>query len=264
MSLPTITRRLIDDVRRLRFGPPVAYVYNPLEYASRPHLSYVAKYAHAGVEVLFVGMNPGPWGMAQTGVPFGEVGMVRDWLGIDEPVRKPKREHPKRPVEGFACHRREVSGTRLWGWARNTFGTPKQFFSRFFVANYCPLCFLEESGRNLTPDKLPITERRPLLAACDRALRDTVLHLKPRRIVGIGRFAEDRAREALADLDVTIGRISHPSPASPAANRGWAKQIAAELEKMGIELPGRPKQFHAVAGRKIGVPHSGHTADSIL
>lgn len=240
--LQSITRRLVADVRRLRFGAPVAYVYNPLEYASQAHLRYVATYARVGVDVLLVGMNPGPWGMAQTGVPFGEVGMVRDWLGIDEPVRKPKREHPKRPVEGFSCSRREVSGMRLWGWARETFGTPKQFFSKFFVANYCPLCFMEISGRNLTPDKLPIAERGPLLKACDRAMRDTVLHLRPRMVIGVGGFAEKRASIALDGLDVTIGRISHPSPASPAANRGWAKLITAELGKMGIDLPGDPKR----------------------
>lgn len=238
MSLLEITRRLAHDVNRLRFSPPVAYVYNPLEYASKAHLSYVTKYARSGVEVLFLGMNPGPWGMAQTGVPFGEVAMVRDWLGINEPVKKPKREHPKRPIEGFACHRSEISGTRLWGWARDTFGTPQRFFSRFFVANYCPLCFMEESGRNLTPDKLPVAERRPLLAACDRALRDTVLQLKPRRIIGVGGFAEKRARDVLTDLDLPIGRISHPSPASPIANRGWAGLVKRELQELGIKIPG--------------------------
>ncbi len=238
MSLLEITRRLAHDVNRLRFSPPVAYVYNPLEYASKPHTCYVKKYARPDIEVLFVGMNPGPWGMAQTGVPFGEVSMVRDWLEIDEPVQKPKREHPKRPIEGFACHRSEISGTRLWGWARDTFGTPQRFFSRFFVANYCPLCFMEQSGRNLTPDKLPVAERRPLLAACDRALRDTVLQLKPRRIIGVGGFAEKRARDVLTDLDLPIGRISHPSPASPIANRGWAGLVKRELQELGIKIPG--------------------------
>ena len=33
--------------------------------------------------VVFLGMNPGPFGMAQVGVPFGEVAAVRDWLRID-------------------------------------------------------------------------------------------------------------------------------------------------------------------------------------
>lgn len=264
MSLSAITRRLVRDIRRLRFSPPVQIVYNPLEYALKPHLTFVTKYARIGVETLFIGMNPGPWGMAQTGVPFGEVSMVRDWLEIDEPVQKPKREHPKRPVNGFDCHRSEVSGMRFWGWARDTFGTPKKFFSSFFVANYCPLCFMEESGRNLTPDKLPRAERQPLLQACDRALRATVELLQPKIIVGIGQFAENRARDSLAGLRVRIGRICHPSPASPIANRGWAKRMTAELKDMGIELPPTSRQAYATAGRKIGVPHSGHTADSIL
>src|SRR5688572_32536315 len=95
-------------------------------------------------------MNPGPFGMAQTGVPFGDVAMVRDWLGIVAAVAKPRDEHPKRPVLGFECQRSEVSGARLWGWARARFGTPQRFFERFFVANYCPLAFMESSGANRT------------------------------------------------------------------------------------------------------------------
>ena len=124
----------------------------------------------APVRVLYFGMNPGPFGMAQTGVPFGEVAAVRDWLGIEAPVERPAREHPKRRVEGFACRRSEVSGARLWGWARARFGTPERFFARFFVWNWCPLGFLADSGANLTPAELPAAERRALEAVCDRAL----------------------------------------------------------------------------------------------
>ena len=182
-------------------------------------------------------MNPGPWGMVQTGVPFGEIEHVRDWLGLEAPVARPAAEHPKRPIEGFSCSRREVSGRRLWGWARERFGTPERFFARFFVWNYCPLVFMEESGRNRTPDKLPVAERDPLFAACDRALAEAVEVLGVRRIVGIGKFAEGRAREALAGRDVEIGSILHPSPASPAANRGWAEQAEAGLAALGVELP---------------------------
>lgn len=181
-------------------------------------------------------MNPGPWGMAQIGVPFGEISLARDWLGIEGEIGRPEREHPKRPVEGWECRRSEVSGGRLWGWAKDRFGTPERFFERFFVHNYCPLVFMEESGRNRTPDRLPAAECAPLYAACDRALRATVERLAPRRVVGIGRFAEDRARAALEGLDVEIGRVLHPSPASPAANRGWAEAVERQLGEMGIEL----------------------------
>jgi single-strand selective monofunctional uracil DNA glycosylase len=236
-ALVDIARRLGEDVDCLRFAPPVTHVYNPLDYAWKAHARYLELYGEAPKEVLFLGMNPGPWGMAQTGVPFGEVNAVRDWLGIDAKIDRPKNEHPKRQVAGLACTRSEVSGARLWGWAREIFGTPEHFFSRFFIANYCPLAFLEESGRNWTPEKLPADERGPLLEICDRALRHTVEHLRPEMVVGVGAFAEGRARAALDDIDVAIGRILHPSPASPAANRGWAEQATRELRELGVDLP---------------------------
>ncbi len=236
MNLNRTTVALIEDLRPLRFGPPVTHVYNPLEYAGKSYKQYLKLYGGRPKEVVLVGMNPGPWGMAQTGVPFGEVSSVRDWMGIEARVGDPPVIHPKRPVQGFACARSEVSGKRLWGWASNAFDTPERFFARFFVANYCPLIFYEESGKNRTPDSLRAAEKRPLLAACDLALRRTVEWLEPAHVVGIGNFAEARAREALAGIDVRIGRIAHPSPANPRANRGWEPLIAKEFAAQGIRI----------------------------
>jgi len=236
MALSDITGALVQDLRPLRFGPPVTHVYQPLLYARAAHDRYLELAGEGPKEVVLVGMNPGPWGMAQTGVPFGAVQPVREWLGIQAPVGRPAAEHPRRPVEGFACRRQEVSGLRLWGWVRKTFHTPQRFFHRFFVANYCPLLFLEENGRNRTPDRLPVAERQALFAACDLALRRTVEGLRPCWVLGVGGFAEGRARPALAGLPVRIGRISHPSPASPAANRGWEKLVERELAALGIRL----------------------------
>lgn len=235
-----ISRRLTRKLGRMRFAAPVAHVYNPLVYARANHESYLKRYAHPGVEAVLLGMNPGPFGMVQTGVPFGEVEYCRDWLDISGPVKQPKSSHPKRPVQGFACTRREVSGRRLWGWAQERFGKPEAFFRRIFVFNYCPLAFLEDSGRNRTPDKLPAAEKDALFAACDEALAQTMDWLKPKQVVGIGAFAEKRAREALDSSKFSIGRILHPSPASPAANRGWAEQADAQLLALGVSLEPRP------------------------
>jgi len=230
--LDELTRRL----EALRFGPPVTHVYNPLVYARQPLERYLRLYGSGRREVLLLGMNPGPWGMAQTGVPFGDAVSVRDWLRIREPVGAPARPHPKRPVLGLACPRREVSGKRLWGWAETAFGTPERFFSRFLVLNYCPLLFLEASGRNRTPDKLAGQEREPLFAACDHALRRTVEDLKPGVVVGIGRFAEERARLSLTGFAGALGRITHPSPANPRANRDWEGCVREDLAALGIRL----------------------------
>ncbi|MBT8063902.1 MAG: single-stranded DNA-binding protein [Gammaproteobacteria bacterium] len=235
-ELVRIYRELSRAVATLNFGPPVTHVYNPLDYARDPAEQYLERAARREPEALFLGMNPGPWGMAQTGVPFGSIPLVRDWLGIEGPVGKPEPEHPRRKVEGFAVRREEVSGNRFWGWARERFGTADRFFSRFFVANYCPLVFMEETGRNRTPDKLPAAEQSALFGACDRALREVVGVLRPHRVVAIGAFAEKRAAAALAGQGLPIGRILHPSPASPVANRGWAPQAEQQLRELGIAI----------------------------
>lgn len=229
-----IARRLAARVARLHFAAPVAFVYNPLRYAGAAHAAYLKRFGTRPREVLLVGMNPGPWGMAQTGVPFGDVRSVREWLGIEAPVRRPAREHPKRPILGFACPRREVSGARLWGWARDRFQTPDRFFKRFMVLNYCPLMFTDAQGRNLTPDKLTNFSTAPLLKACDEALVEFVRYYGCRMIVGVGAFAARRAETALNGCGVHVGRMPHPSPASPAANRDWAGQADMALRRLGL------------------------------
>jgi single-strand selective monofunctional uracil DNA glycosylase len=174
--------------------------------------------------------------MVQTGVPFGDVEMVRDWLGITGRVAGPATTHPNRPVRGFSCRRGEISGRRLWGWVREVFGTPQRFFTRCFVLNYCPLCFFAADGRNLTPDRLGAGDRGPLFAACDHALRAAVELLQPRLVIGIGRFAEKRARAALAGMELAIACAPHPSGANPRASRDWGGQMSATFRAAGVDL----------------------------
>ena len=233
-ELRKITRALSRDLAKLEIGAPVTHVLDPLTYARAPHELYLEKFGGKGGRALFLGMNPGPWGMAQTGVPFGEIKSVRDWMGIEAKVKVPANEHPKRPVQGFACTRSEVSGRRLWSWAADRHGSAEKFFARFFVLNYCPLIFLEETGRNRTPDKLARAERDEIYERCDAALRAFVEVLEPTILIGVGGFAEARAKTALSESfpRLSIGRVLHPSPASPLANRGWAERAEKDLARL--------------------------------
>ncbi|MDB5813914.1 MAG: smuG [Rhodocyclales bacterium] len=232
-TLIVAANSLSAKVGAMRFAAPITHIYNPLDYAWAPHEIYLRRYGKSGKKVIFVGMNPGPFGMVQTGVPFGEIAAVRDWMNIEAEVNLPTEQNPKRPIEGFACPRSEVSGRRLWGLFAQRFGTAEAFFADHFVANYCPLAFFEE-GRNATPDKLPAREQLPLLAACDEHLRTMVETLAPEWVIGVGAWAEDRARLACVGLDVRYGRVLHPSPASPAANRGWAEAATKQMVAQGV------------------------------
>ena len=231
-ALITAADELRCRLRGLRFPEPVAFTYNPLEYAWDRHCDYLRRYGNGPKKVLFLGMNPGPYGMAQTGVPFGEIAHVRDWLGISGPVGKPEPEHPKRPVEGMDCPRREVSGSRLWGLMRDRFGTPEAFFARHAVLPYCPAMWMKDSGANVPPNVLRAADRRPLEAVCDRYLAEVVDVLRPRHLVAIGVYAEEALHRASPGAEVV--RILHPSPASPAANRDWAGSVVRTLENAGI------------------------------
>jgi single-strand selective monofunctional uracil DNA glycosylase len=235
-ELISAAAKLRDEVDELSFAAPVTHVYNPLRYAWKAHQAYLRHANKRGAEILFLGMNPGPWGMAQTGVPFGEIAAARDWIGIDVAVEHPSNEHPKRPVEGFQCQRSEVSGRRLWGLFRDRFDNAPSFFENHFVANYCPLVFMEESGKNRTPDKLPASERQPLDAVCDQHLQNLLRVLAPKHAVGVGAYAEKciaRAVEA-SGSDAVVSRILHPSPASPAANKDWSGTATKQMQEAGI------------------------------
>ncbi|HEX5513824.1 MAG TPA: uracil-DNA glycosylase family protein [Gammaproteobacteria bacterium] len=242
--MATIGDRLVETMQALgqacealTFEPPVAYVYNPLVYAWAPYADYLHRYAHSGIEAVLVGMNPGPFGMLQTGIPFGDVGVVRDWLGIEGVVEPPPRQHPKRPVQGFAIRRGEVSGRRVWGWARERFQTPERFFAHFFVINYCPLGLFDASGANLTPDALRGAQRDALYAVCDQALSDVLCLLQPKAAIGVGRFAEQRLQAVVPALNIRAMGVTHPSPANPRSHGGWGPHMDAVAAELGLSTP---------------------------
>ena len=237
-GLITAAKQLRSELDTLQFSAPVSWVYNPLHYAWPSQEKYLNMYGGGPCRVFLLGMNPGPWGMAQTGVPFGEIDSVRSYLKIETKIGKPKREHPKRPIEGFACTRSEVSGKRLWGLFSERFPNAKDFFAEHFVSNYCPLVFMDDGARNVTPDKLPATEMKELDATCDQHLQKSLLLLEPEFAVGVGAYAQaclKRVCDSHVNLQsIKVSKILHPSPASPAANRGWAEQATIQMVEAGI------------------------------
>ncbi len=235
-SLIAAADQLRQALRPLAFPPPVSHTYNPLEYAWERHCDYLGRFCQGPKRVLLLGMNPGPYGMAQTGVPFGEIPAVRDWMGISGPVGKPDPEHPRRPITGFDCPRSEVSGRRLWGLFAEKFGTPERFFAQHFVANYCPLVWMKDTGANLTPDKIPAEAMNPVTEACLTHLRTIIEILQPRYLIGVGGYAAKQFAIVAENLGntATLGKILHPSPASPAANRDWAGTATRQLEELGV------------------------------
>jgi single-strand selective monofunctional uracil DNA glycosylase len=233
-SLMRAARRLVCALDDLCFAAPVSHVYSPLTYAWSCYEAYVRKFANNPKRVIFLGMNPGPFGMVQTGIPFGEIAAVRDWLRIEGQLIHPERQHSRRPILGFACPRSEVSGRRLWGLFAQRFQTPQRFFAEHLVMNYCPLAFLESSGRNRTPDKLSPREKAALFAVCDEHLLEVVSALQPEWLIGIGDFAFRRARGIVPTKPLQLGQVLHPSPASPAANRDWARAASRQLENLGV------------------------------
>lgn len=237
-ALEMAGKKLISELSSLHFSEPVTHTYNPMEYAWEAHCEYLRRFANTTKKVLFLGMNPGPWGMAQTGIPFGEIPAVRDWMGIELEIGQPRVPHPKRPIEGFACERSEVSGRRLWGLFASKFPDANDFFADHFVSNFCPLVWMAETGRNITPDKLPKAEFAPVAAACHQYLATLIDELQPSHLIGVGAFAEKQlkatAKAAFPEKEFAIAKILHPSPASPLANKGWPNIPTQQLSELGL------------------------------
>lgn len=230
--LGTIAQDLSRELRSVRPRRVVACTYDPLDYAWKAHSAYLAL-ARPRPRALMLGMNPGPFGMVQTGVPFGEVEAVRRFLGITSGVKAPSETHPRRPVLGFDCARSEVSGRRFWGLMEKVFGTPERFFRSAFVWNWCPLAFTARSGANITPDKVEAAARMRIERACDRALTRVIEAMEPRMLIGVGAFARD-AGIRVTKATMPVYMVLHPSPASPAANRGWERQARSQLKACGF------------------------------
>lgn len=249
VAAQTLSSKCDQVIKKIEGNSEVAHATNPLDYAWPHHVQYLEKWGGLGATTLLLGMNPGPWGMAQTGVPFGATEVARDFLEIEaRNLETPANAHPKRPIEGMALERQEVSGTRIWNLMEQHYGSAKATFEHLFVVNHCPLLLLGERGQNITPNNVPAAVIAPVLEACDEHLREVVDILGITHIIGIGKYAEQRARKAFVagkkgpgqsrnGRKITIDTCWHPSPASPLANKNkgadWRANVVACLQRNG-------------------------------
>ena len=227
--------KLRDDVEKFADSlvkeGSVDAVYNPLAYAWEPHRAYLELASGGGAKTLLLGMNPGPHGMGQMGIPFAATSVVRKLLKITNlEVGQPRKPHPKRPISGLDWPKEEVSGTRLWGLLANEYGSAESIFKSVFLLNHCPLMlFSGERATNITPDKITGPTTKALLERCDEHLREVVDIMQIERVIGVGRYSEKRALNALSGIDISVTTCWHPSPASPLANRNkgedWKKNV---------------------------------------
>ena len=227
--------KLRDDVEKFADSlvkeGSVDAVYNPLAYAWEPHRAYLELASGGGAKTLLLGMNPGPHGMGQMGIPFAATSVVRELLKITNlEVGQPRKPHPKRPISGLDWPKEEVSGTRLWGLLANEYGSAESIFKSVFLLNHCPLMlFSGERATNITPDKITGPTTKALLERCDEHLREVVDIMQIEQVIGVGRYSETRALNALSGIDISVTTCWHPSPASPLANRNkgedWKENV---------------------------------------
>ena len=210
----------------------VDYVYNPLIYAWEPHKAFIELGGNKGAKTILLGMNPGPHGMGQMGIPFAATSIVRDLFKIRNlPVLQPEKIHPKRKVIGLGWHKEEISGTRLWNALIDYYGTTENIFSKVFVVNHCPLMFFKGvNATNVTPDKIPGETIKKIIQRCDIYLKDIVEIMQIETVIGVGKYSKKRAEIALKDTKVNLKSCWHPSPASPLANKNKGRDWRENFE----------------------------------
>ena len=215
----------------------IDYAYNPLDYAWKPHKVYLEKYGGLGAKTIIMGMNPGH-GMGNTGIPFGCPEKVKTYLDITNlKVKQPMKTHPKRKITGLECTKPEISGKRIWGIIEEIYGSPTNAFNEIFVLNHFPLWMFNESGQNITPDKLRKSTTKEIFTACNKYLTDVAQILNCKTIIGVGKYAQKMAKLALSDNEIKtiiVKEIPHPSPANPLANKDKGK-IWKKLSKKVIK-----------------------------
>lgn len=199
------------------------FIYNPLEYCLDPFIQYLEKGGEKR-DIVFLGMNPGPFGMMQNGIPFGASNFVNNYLNIEKDFDKQKieKEHPKYKIIGKNIERQEISGTKLWGLIQSFYPDSNTFLENQIVLNYLQLAILDkEKGKNITPDKLNKDVRTKIENICDNQLREILDILESKVLIGVGKYSYDSLLRVKKNEKVI--KINHPSPLNARYFKTWTE-----------------------------------------
>jgi single-strand selective monofunctional uracil DNA glycosylase len=226
-------------------------VLNPGRYGERWHARFRRAYPMSPRPLLVFGLNPGPYGMAQTGVPFTDLkrlesalpGLWKDLVASGEPVTRPGLAPPS--LARHLTRTFESSSVRVYRFLERAYGRPELALREVVFVNPCPLLFIDpETGANRTPADLPRALRArkaaELVHAFEELRRATVLEavaeLEPRGAILLGRDVAAAVGEALrAALGArSVVEWEHPARAVPET---WSRGLADELRKRGLLRP---------------------------
>ena len=231
-KLINLTEAFNNKLNKIHFSF-TGIIYNPLDYAKDNYYEYLQNYVNEYIDNIFLGMNPGPYGMVQTGIPFGEINYVKNYLKINNTVNKPKTEHCKKIITGMNTERSEISGFRFWSLIKSKYQTAELFAEKNAVLNYCPLCFIEntQKGKNITPEMLSKSDKNQINICCDEYLKNIIMLIQPKKLIGIGSYAYKRFCKVST---LPTFYMLHPSPLNPKANKNWIENEKNFLIENGI------------------------------
>lgn len=225
---------LNNELNELQFPKNITHIYNPIVYALNLHCQYIKKFLNGKKKVMLIGMNPGPNGMVQNGVPFGNTNTVKNLMKIQGQVDQPPSLNPKRPVTGLSCTTEEPSGVRIWNLLQKLAGSLEVFGEQCFLHNFCPLAFFDEQGKNITPSELKGKIKSTLRDICLKYLEKEIQLIQPEIIIAIGSYVGDSLRKLSKQsiyvrTNIKILQLAHPSPRS-LNNNNWPEKATEFFE----------------------------------
>jgi single-strand selective monofunctional uracil DNA glycosylase len=226
-------------------------IWNPGLYAASWHALFRKEYPASAGCILVFGLNPGPYGMAQTGIPFTDLKRLREHLprlakGLERRgCSLAGVGLAPRSLRPYLSRTFESSAVRVYRFLSRGWGSAEDGWRSVVVANPCSLLFMDAAGENRTPADLvgAVSRRTGSLVAARRlrercnalrrlAAREAVRVLSPRGVVLLGKDAQRAMQTGIAPLlgpDSILG-WEHPARAVPDR---WAMGLLEEIKRRG-------------------------------